>query len=524
MTSNLDQGSRAMLATGISSLSRLGLFVPLALSACGGADTVTLDGVAQEDAAAERATASLGIATLEYRSALPSCGKTNQGQVYYVSREDQLYVCDGGGYYELDLDLDPSWLTDTIGASSAACSNGGTTIRSGPDYDDDHRLDSWEIESTGTVCNGKDGKNGVNGKDGQTGATGPQGPAGASGTNGETGATGAAGVAGPAGTSCTVQDNGDDTKTLSCEDGTLLTIHDGSSGATGAQGPAGADGQDGATGAQGVPGEAGTSCRIMNRGSNAYLVGCLRGATIVPNGSDGQDGTSAPALVNVTTEPRGSHCHAGGHLIELGYDIDHSGVLEPGEVTDRDYACAPPTTFLGNVRVLSDADLEQLLGVGTIDGDLLIRGSVTDAALQEAASDLRFARSLTISGTSVLTSFALDLNVPSTATVSIDHNAALTHFSLDGISDVNNLNIVANGALTGFRIAQLSSVGSFLRINTNPVLADLDGLPALTAVSRLVIGGNVSLPTCQAVLLRDRLSPAPVSSEISGNDDDGACP
>ena len=55
---------------------------------------------------------------------------------------------------------------------------------------------------------------------GATGATGPAGPAGSSGTSGASGS------------SCTVTDNGDGSKTISCSDGTTATVSDGTNAAT----------------------------------------------------------------------------------------------------------------------------------------------------------------------------------------------------------------------------------------------------------------------------------------------------
>jgi len=60
---------------------------------------------------------------------------------------------------------------------------------------------------------------------GPTGTTGPAGPTGATGPSGATGATGASG------SSCTVRDNGDGSKTISCSDGTSATVSDGTNAA-----------------------------------------------------------------------------------------------------------------------------------------------------------------------------------------------------------------------------------------------------------------------------------------------------
>jgi hypothetical protein len=63
------------------------------------------------------------------------------------------------------------------------------------------------------------GDPGEDGTDGLPGQVGPPGPVGDAGSPGE---------AGQAGTSCTVEDNGDGTKTITCSDGTTATIGSGS--------------------------------------------------------------------------------------------------------------------------------------------------------------------------------------------------------------------------------------------------------------------------------------------------------
>src|ERR1043166_5125268 len=81
------------------------------------------------------------IVALERSSGLPVCQRQNQNQVYYVRSEQQLYFCDGPRLRQLDLDSDPSWLTDTIPAPASLCSSGGLVIRMGPDVNADGKLD-----------------------------------------------------------------------------------------------------------------------------------------------------------------------------------------------------------------------------------------------------------------------------------------------------------------------------------------------------------------------------------------------
>ena len=55
------------------------------------------------------------------------------------------------------------------------------------------------------------------------------------------------------------------------------------------------------------------------------------------DGSDGTDGTDV--LIDVTPEPPGAHCPAGGHRVDTGVDDDGDGVLDPAEVSSTAYVC-----------------------------------------------------------------------------------------------------------------------------------------------------------------------------------------
>jgi len=87
---------------------------------------------------------------------------------------------------------------------------------------------------------GKAGDPGDKGTMGLRGATGPKGARGATGAKGDTGAQGMDG------TSCSVTDNGNGTKTVSCDDSTSATVADGDMGAKGDKGDPGDNGQPGA--------------------------------------------------------------------------------------------------------------------------------------------------------------------------------------------------------------------------------------------------------------------------------------
>jgi hypothetical protein len=105
--------------------------------------------------------------------------------------------------------------------------------------------------------NGEKGAPGDKGIQGGPGAKGIQGDTGPAGPKGDTGGQGLKGVPGPAGAkgapgakgdkgdSCSVKANGDGSKTITCEDGTTVTITDGAKGEPGPKGDKGDTGPPG---------------------------------------------------------------------------------------------------------------------------------------------------------------------------------------------------------------------------------------------------------------------------------------
>ena len=129
------------------------------------------------------------------------------------------------------------------------CVNGGIRIDAGVDLNEDGVLTTDEVTQTEYICNGQDGSPGTNGLDGQDGADGvdgEDGTNGADGANGEDGEDGQDGADGENGTNgadgqdgadadpCTVENNNDGTSTITCPDGSSITVTDGTDGAAGA--------------------------------------------------------------------------------------------------------------------------------------------------------------------------------------------------------------------------------------------------------------------------------------------------
>jgi len=150
---------------------------------------------------------------------------------------------------------------------------------------------------------------------GTTGEQGPQGPAGTSCTvvedetgtktitcadgsevtvsDGADGDDGADGADGADGTSCSVTDNADGSKTLTCDDGTLVTW---------------GDGEDGENGEDGEDGEDGSSCTVTDNGDGSKTITCEDGTGVTVSdgdtgaqgepGEDGEDGTACTVTDN----------------------------------------------------------------------------------------------------------------------------------------------------------------------------------------------------------------------------------
>ncbi|GMV14144.1 MAG: hypothetical protein AMXMBFR56_23680 [Polyangiaceae bacterium] len=85
---------------------------------------------------------------------------------------------------------------------------------------------------------------------------------------------GGAGPKGSEGKPCTVTSNGDGTSTISCADGTKVTVKDGQPG------DPGTPGDPGEAGPPGDPAEAGVSCTIVDNGNGTKTITCSDGTTV----------------------------------------------------------------------------------------------------------------------------------------------------------------------------------------------------------------------------------------------------
>ena len=176
------------------------------------------------------------------------------------------------------------------------------------------------------------------------------------------------------------------------------------------------------------------------------------------------------------------------------------------------------------------ADLSVLASAG----DLTVQASVTVPALTTSRSLLLYvafdAPSLATVVGNVTTYDAIDL--PSLATVSGDMNLYSTSGTLvfPALTSVGGHVLAFQTQAPELRAPLLTSIGSpsssgYLRIESNPVLANIE-FPSLTSLAKsLLIRYNPQLPNCQALALRDQLIAAGWTGvrRIFGNGT-GTCP
>lgn len=196
------------------------------------------------------------------------------------------------------------------------CAFGGVLLSTGMDEDEDGYLDDDEIIGSAPVCNGADGADGLVSLIRTTDAL-PGEPCVDGGVLVETG----------------LDEDGDGTLDDEEVRNGRYVCH-------------GVDGVDGADAAVAVtPEPAGGACPSGGHrvawgadadGDGALSAGEEAGSRYVCHGADGESGSSG--LVEVTPEPAGADCVAGGHRVRAGTDLDGDGVLDDGEYTES-YVC-----------------------------------------------------------------------------------------------------------------------------------------------------------------------------------------
>jgi Collagen triple helix repeat (20 copies) len=244
-------------------------------------------------------------------SGLPKCTSALYGTTAYVQSPVGLYSCQAGVWVPIPC--------LTIGAGAVAYASASQTL-----------LACVSGQWTQVVF-----PQGPQGAPGPKGATGDAGPPGPKGANGATGAIGAMGTTGATGS-------------------TGATGATGSTGATGATGSQGPKGDAGAVSlVVQVPVSQGAACAyggteiesgVDENGNDLLDTSEITSISYVCNGAPGPAGTpgqtGAPgSQIQVTTEPPGANCAAGGERVDVGVDANADGVLESDEVQQSAYVC-----------------------------------------------------------------------------------------------------------------------------------------------------------------------------------------
>jgi hypothetical protein len=174
------------------------------------------------------------------------------------------------------------------------CPAGGSQFLAGLDVNQNNRLDSVEISSVRYVCHGVSSATAINGVDGSAGTNGTNGTVGATGSTGAAGSIGATGAPGTNGTN-------------------------GTAGAVGATGSIGATGSVGATGIAGLV-----------------------------------------SLVSIKSESSGANCAYAGLKVSSGVDTYSDGSLGLSEIQSINYVCngAPASTAFAYVYNLREQTVE----------------------------------------------------------------------------------------------------------------------------------------------------------------------
>jgi ELWxxDGT repeat protein len=168
------------------------------------------------------------------------------------------------------------------------------------------------------------------------------------------------------GTRCTVADTAPGTHTLSCDDGTSAVILDGEDGQDGrsctvidnANGTKTVACDDG-TSAVVRDGADGKSCSVIDNGNGTKTLACSDGTSVVvSDGAAGADGRGA--LVQTQPEPPGASCPAGGVAVLIGVDANGNGVLDPTEVAQTSHVCHGVTGPAGQTGADGKTTLVQI--------------------------------------------------------------------------------------------------------------------------------------------------------------------
>ncbi len=156
--------------------------------------------------------------------------------------------------------------------------------------------------------------------------------------------------------------------------------------------------------------------------------------------------------------------------------------MDAGEAMDAGDACLNP--YVGDVNATSAADLDVLVGVDCLDGDLWIHDSaLSDLSQLGALEDVTGELKIEINAS--LTSLSGLENLAAAGRLVVRDHAALSSLAALGALEVvdGDVFIMRNAALSDLTgLDALEVIGGGMQIDNNDGLADLTGLGALESV------------------------------------------
>lgn len=367
--------------------------------------------------------------------------------------------------------------------SGDVCPDGGLVIEYGVDLDGDRGLDDDEVTGSSVVCNGRDDDNG-----------------------------------------CSVTENEDGSATITCADGTRVSVADGVHGKPAL-----------ARISEEAPGE-----RCAFGGANVYAGidanddGVLQDDEVasVQTLCTGEALTGV-AMVRMDPEPFGTNCPVGGTAVMSGVDTNDDGILEDGEVLQTAYVCNGPPVVVENGVLEGDYLIETSLDVALLSGVRRITGSLKlgfdaegfvsrDAAITEISLPALEA----VDGDISLFADALSvLEMPSLEAVGgrLGATAPLETVSLGGVRDVAGALVFAETHIDNFHLDSLSQGVTAITFSRNDALETIPAFEWVRTLEWLIVEENALLPQCYADRIRQQLEEDPPLVDIGGNNGEGGC-
>lgn len=293
---------------------------------------------------------------------------------------------------------------------------------------------------------------------------------------------------------CSIQDQGDGSKLITCDDGTEAVVRDGTDGVDGRDGRDGRDGVDGVPGADGAEGASGSDGDPGDKGDTGDV------------GSQGPAGPAGP----------GNPCPTG--TLEGSYIADNATDLTAIETC---------TEVLGNLTINTMGVPEVLLpNLVIVNGDIAITGlmSADTTPMPVDLSALVTARSLTVQDTNAL-SLDLPMLATSVAGFKVRGNPYLKKVTAALLNEVGFEGAFGWPGFGDFRVSSNIELTTLTMPNftKGPVTGTTGSYQGTFTISE-----NPKLPACQAKTIWNQITtpmPAyPGSSSTNANNNLGLCP